>query len=433
MPESYVPPADDRHTRIPRRALAVILALTAPFFVWGSWHYLATRTDSTYPESCNVHHAMELSAGRSIYPDYRTGPHVANIYGPVSFVLPALACSLGGGGEFAARLGGRLQSLLALLLAAALVFRETRRRARGDTVAALLATGLLTLSPLFFRWSASARPDLPASLLSMCGVLLVAGGKERRRLLAAGALFVLAAFTKQTQIAGAGAVFLWCLMSRERRRRGLALGAGVAGAGLLGVLLLHAATGGLSTLNLIGANTGQLGLRWGLKTILKGLVAGSALMLPAAIVCLRAARARRFGLLHLYFLLSTAWATLTALKTGSSHNYFFEPAMAAALLTGDALSRDGERTALRRAAAAAAALCALLYLVKPVTWLAGRDEGVRFGPLSSGRVRFPDYPETRRRAREAKGPVLVTEGNSELRCGKPPLCLDWFAHGCRLR
>jgi hypothetical protein len=135
----------------------------------------------------------------------------------------------------------------------------------------------------------------------------------------------------------------------------------------------------------------------------------------------------------MYFLLSTAWAALTALKTGSSHNYFFEPAMAAALLIPDALGRAGERRALRRVAAAAAVLCALLYLVKPITWLAGRDEGVRVGSLSSGRVRFPDHPETLRRAREAKGPVLVTEQNAELRCGKPPLCLDWFAHGCRLR
>ncbi|MHC4916646.1 MAG: hypothetical protein ACYTGB_14255, partial [Planctomycetota bacterium] len=109
MADSDAQPAADRLNGASRWALAAVLVLTVPFFVWGGLHYLATRTDSTYPESCNVHHAMELSAGRGIYRDYRTGPHVANIYGPVSYLLPALVCRLGGGGEFAARLGGRLQ------------------------------------------------------------------------------------------------------------------------------------------------------------------------------------------------------------------------------------------------------------------------------------------------------------------------------------
>jgi hypothetical protein len=128
------------------------------------------------------------------------------------------------------------------------------------------------------------------------------------------------------------------------------------------------------------------------------------------------------------------------MKCGSSRNYFFEAALAAAILLPEFLEWLREESASRRlrAAGLAALVClpALLYLAKPACFFAGRDPAV--GPaggrrgkvvwLDAGRIRFPNYPETLRRAREAAGPVLVTDEYSELSSGKPPVCLDWFAH-----
>jgi len=434
-PNAEVPETSggDRLRMILLASSLAVVVLTAPFFLWSIGYWLPRRTDSTFPESSNVYFVRELARGRPLYPDPRPGPvHAANLYAPLSFVLPALGCRLAGGGEYAARLAGRLQSLAAFLAAVAMVFFYLRRRGEAWLAAGAAARSLRP-TPRFYRGVPSPRTDCLAVVLALGGFLLVRERRTTPRLLAAGALFLMAAFTKQTILVAPAAITLWMLSRREERRWGLIFGIVFGASGLLLLGLLHWATGGLSTLNMITANAAcPWAVRGGLdRVVIPGLGTISPLLLPALAAVVSAVCVRRFRPLHLYLVLSLSATLLMSLKWGSSRSYFFETTVVAALLFPQGITViAGWARPLRLAAAALLLLALSTYLLKPVYWMAGWDPV--YVPLVNryaGRIRFGEYPELHRRAIAAQGAIFVTDPNTELRAarpGKEPTALDWW-------
>jgi len=414
---------------------------TTPFFVWGVVYWTTAHIDSTLPESCNVHHIRQLAAGRTIFPEFREphGPHVMSGHGPFFYLLSAIPCHLAGGSERAARLGGRLMALAAFLTVTLLVFLALRRRGEGWSVlarpefrytsAAAVAAYLLLTNQIFYTFTTSCRPDCLAAALSLGGFLLVCERRTTARLLVAGVLFLLAAFSKQTFLAAAAAMTVWMVARKEERLRGIVFGLLFGASGLLVLLLLHWKTSGLSTLHMIKyTSLPAPSLSWGLKlVIVPSLGAISPLLLPALAALVLAARRRALRPVHVYLLFALAIAVGTSFKTGSSRQFFIEITVVAALLLPDGLSAISRLARPPRLAFAALLLVLLSsYMLKPVHWIAGKDPvRVPIINLYAGRIRLGEYPELHRRAREAKGEILVTDSNTELLYMKEPLSLDW--------
>lgn len=150
----------------------------------------------------------ELSRGHPIYCDPASYPWHANPYAPLYIGVCALIRPLLGVGFAAGRLVSWLSALGAVLCVAwtaAAQWRDNRRR-----LAALCAAAFFLCSPLTVQWAGFNRVDFMGLFLELTALLCVdaslrriaGSASTRRALLAAGPLFALAFFTKQTFVLG---------------------------------------------------------------------------------------------------------------------------------------------------------------------------------------------------------------------------------------
>ena len=333
-------------------------------------------------------------------------PWKINLYGPVDYQLGAWA--LRASGQPTSLAPGRILSLLSLLVAMAALWRLIRQGLRLPASAALF--GMLV--PLGYLpvlvFAPQNRVDTFAVAASLAGLAVAVEGR-RWSPAAAGALFVLAVFTKPTAIAAPAALLFW-LLSRKQWRPAVVLSATCAVLGGVWLALLSVSTHGgfLQSLAFNGANPFAPG----------GFVKAAQIALAAAPIPLLAGLAAAWlggkeggeRLTAGYFLLSLLLALATVGKVGANLNYFIEPGLALAPLAALAWHLWG-RT-LAGAAVALGALVSMLAWSGPrVAWeLRGRVERAaaerRLEPLLAGKK------------------VLTMEVSSVLRAGGTPVLND---------
>lgn len=211
--------------------------------------------------------------------------------------------------------------------------------------AAAVVSGLLCYNLSTMRWAEFMRVDLLALLLTFAGLLLFLLADDHSGLdYAAFLLFVLALFTKQTQLAAPAACFAIAFVVNRSRAYKLLVFAFMLGCAGLAVLAIP--THGAALLNLFIYNQNPFIMLNMLGIVQINLanmapLAAIALMLPIfsglriarlprrrALVVIRhwiaKNRTRRaIGLYSLYILLALA-VSLTCGKRGSSYNYFLE-------------------------------------------------------------------------------------------------------------
>lgn len=192
----------------------LVPAAALALFALAQWLLaLVNRTPVLYGEGA-VANAARLARDGTAYLDADPSRFVAANYPPLYFHLASI------GDPF---ISGRIASIAATLLVAALVFIAARPA--GLLPATALGAGWLALAPVMV-WGPALKPDLVALALTAMAVVLL----DRRRELAAiaGFAIVFAALAKPTALLPAAALVVWLAWSdRATLARG-GFGAAVA-------------------------------------------------------------------------------------------------------------------------------------------------------------------------------------------------------------
>jgi hypothetical protein len=307
--------------------LALLMGLAALTSGVLAARQVGSPSDTSMPESAVVHGARQVLEGKPLYADYGRPPFICAPYMPLYYgAVGGLGRRLGAGPEGLFTLG-RWISLAALLLAGGVIaWNEARlagpRRGIGLAVPAFLA------SPFVLAWGPTARPDTLGLFFSLAGTLLWLKFEEKPWRYLTVVLCLLAFLTKQSFVAAPGALLLYLAIGK-RKADALRVGGLFAGSVIAALLIMHAATDGLSTLNILDANLVPFSMT-NLRLIGGRFLQSAAFPLLLALVGLN--RERMHSLPFLYFAVSLLWAFYASLKLGSDLNYFLEPMAAACLL-----------------------------------------------------------------------------------------------------
>jgi hypothetical protein len=336
-----------RAARIAVAILPWLPMLGFPFLLLSLWKVaVSVPFQLDYGEAEVLHSALRLARGESIYPVMGSYPYINTPYPPLYIALCAAALRLTG----VSFLPGRLISLAAggatLILAAAIVWRETRSKA-----GAALAAALLVSVGFFAYWIMLMRVDALALALSVLGLLLAMRGRH----LAAALVFAAALFTRQSAVAAPAAVLAGLLLERRGReaaRFALAMGIAV----IIPFAALMILTRGWFYAHAFKVLAIQVWFWSGLaREVGQTLHSWPAFAAVGAAVAAWALVRRRARTLALYFIAGSL-LSLSAGKLGASMNYFLDFAAAASILIAlayaESLRSWGENARARLAAVA---------------------------------------------------------------------------------
>jgi len=308
--------------------LACTLAYGAWVFVARAAQTLRSPWSGDYGEGCTLAMGQLLAERGNYFPDLNDYPFFVANYPPVFISLVALSQKAVG----LSLLGPRLLAFVAMLGILAVLF-DTLLFILGERAPALAFTALFVMPWFVTTWTALARVDAMAILLSLVGLsiaLRLGPGPEAWPALPA---FWLAFFTKQNALIAPAAVLLDLGLGRDRRfGRSLAAFA-LPLAGLFGLLVL--ATHGGAWRHLV-VYTLASSYEWGRMAesyVQLLVIAGPLLLVAWAGEALEPAafRKRTGRVLFLYLVLNLlGFATIA--KAGAAQNYFIEPWLAAVLL-----------------------------------------------------------------------------------------------------
>jgi Dolichyl-phosphate-mannose-protein mannosyltransferase len=110
---------------------------------------------------------------------------------------------------------GRIYCLIATVIIAIFIFLIARRFSKNKLICTLAAL-LPMLHPGYREWILQARCDMVAIMFSVIGVYIAIRWQSDKRIFWSIPLFLLAIFTKQTAIIGAGAVCLYLLITNHK-------------------------------------------------------------------------------------------------------------------------------------------------------------------------------------------------------------------------
>lgn len=342
-----------------------LLAIYAAFTVWLGVAGLAYPYQLDYGEGIVLWFAQEIARGHAIYKSLSEFPFASSNYPPVAMTLSAALTPIFGDGYVA----GRLLNFASALIVAALIFRIVRGETRDRRAAALAALFFIG-SPYIYHWIPLFRVDLIGLAFAFTGIFFVWKWQSNRRVfyfLLFTFAFLLALFTKHTLVAASAAAFIAIFLRDRRAAIGFAGALGIVGGAIY--FALDLATRGGFAAGLIESNATVF-----LTEQLIALVQNFALTFPILILLAAWAwidriRARQFGVLEWYALISFAMLVLSG-RLGAWENYFFEALTVTCVFAGFTFHVSGFRAQVANLKPATwnLGLCVLLLIQLGLTW-----------------------------------------------------------------
>ncbi len=431
-------PAWLRHAaEAPLFAAACLLA----YFAFSATVYWAGSVGYPYVleqgEAMVLNDAVLLAQGVSPYRSLEDYPLVVGNYPPLYLLANAAAIRLWGFSP----LYGRLLSLAALGVSAALVVLVARRLGTSWLVAAVGGLYYLAI-PGIREVVSQVRVDVVAATLAFAGIAWLAWSEEGRGVVVPAVFFAAALATKHSMVAAPMAALAWLVWHDRPRAVRLALWTGGLTVGWLAAC--WTAFGNVFFLN-IGPYTSVTPWLWQ-NVVLFWVRALGVWYLPVLVATVAYAAwalsrgGARDRLVALYGLAASATLVLVA-KEGSSLLYLVEYSMAGSVVLACAVGRLLEAPVLRapawRFGAALAVALALFFLQLPVGGF----------PLSqrlreAHRLRNFGWEAILQRdeqvvsiIRQVEGPILAEEPIYLLATGRPvlvnPFMLKWLAKSGR--
>ena len=302
-------------------AIFAIFALTMA----SAWIRASLPWEMNYEEGNMFNAAVRLLHGAAVYPAPGSFPYIVSPYGPVGYLLTALAVAANGVSLF----GPRLLVLLAGVGICFLISALTKRFGGRWEIGFLFGTFYLC-SPLSRMWLPILRVDLWAVCLTLLGLYLFTNPKLWQL---APLCLAIAVLTKHTVLAAPLASML-CLLIDRNFKKAAAFAAIFLGAILATFLFM----GRNFTFYMFSTYPDPYSVKQYLRFY------GSAfadLLLPIAVLAYGAAAGFRWlgrSRLGWLYLGAASLMTFTAGKLGSDSNHFLEWAAAVCIMAALALS-----------------------------------------------------------------------------------------------
>ena len=378
-----------------------------------------TPFEASFLEAKMVHLAWRVQHEVPLYPSWRTGPYVANFFGPVYFLIV---------GWLGRLTGADLDSLFPLArivtlggtfgLTALVALVAWRKYGAGAGLIAALAS--LGAQPLFGA-GLMARPDALADLFGLAGFCL-ALSRDRRIVGAGGVVLLLALFTKQTTaVYLAAAVIANLVTGRKHAAILLAGGVGVAAAVIVLVV-------GLTVAPEFGPSLlGESRTPWDLAAY-QNLLQRVMLTCPDLIaltilgLILWSRPSRRDSPLLVLTIVMTASCFLTALKKGAGFNYFLPlrglEALSAAALWSAARTAENTKARWGIVGCLGVGLALWLSTVAALTHAAIARSDREFLNTWNGRATLRQRADLNGRARDPAQALLTDCGRLDIQRGE---------------
>lgn len=298
---------------------------------------IAVPQELMYGEAIVYDQATRIVNGQPLYQAVGDPNFSATAYGPLYYWCAATLHLLIGPGF----MPGRVLSLVAGIVAAALVGRlaeqRTRRAAAGALAAAVFLVGSFSEEA---PWYAFYKEDILGIACALGAIVLLSGGISTRRIVGAAVLASLAILTKQSLVAAAAAGTLWCLPLGWRRVALFAAIVAVIVGGTSAALELSSHAFILNTIEMNMNPTSLLALRTNVRLLLEYQVVQGVASVVALFVATRALGLRTVLRDPLVLYGACSIAPLVGLaKVGSNYNYLFELAAALSVFTVVAIWR----------------------------------------------------------------------------------------------
>jgi hypothetical protein len=401
-------------TRTLLAATLLIAAARAGAFLLVAWLRIGSPFEVFHLESKMVHLAWRVQHGIDLYPAWRTGPHVVNVFSPLYFIAVGLI-----GRALDASLDdlyqiGRIVTFSCVIASALFVGGLSwRRLGRAPGVLAfLLALGGAPLVGFGFM----VRSDVMADLLGFAGAVLAM--RTRRVSIALGAaLLILAVLTKQTTgmyliAACAGLISL----RRPVAAISLGVGVGLALALIVGGITLLVEPSFASSL----VEVGGMPFDPGAGPIARLARLGpEVLLLPLAGIALWLTPSRRRPDMVALATVVLTISCVTSLKRGADLNYFIGLRLVAALAGAEVVAwtlADPPRgRKIAPSLAMAAVLVPGLFLGLEQFSIARAES--RFLASAPGRATVAFYRDLGRMAADPSRRLLTDSGLIDIRQG----------------
>jgi hypothetical protein len=359
-------------------------------------------------------------------------PAIAYEYPPLFHLCAAGVARITGIDELYA---GRLVSLASAAACAMLIARLTTHALAGENrkvvfgAATIAGFAFLTL-PLVDEWALLMRIDLLACALSLAGMLLaIHAPRSIVACVAAGLMFTLALYTRQTSLPAPAAAFLVLLAARPARAWLMA--AVSVGSGLAVLAALETATQSGFLLNIVSYNINRIiwDHAFGFGTVLLANVAVIGIGLFGLLDSVRLSGVRHWRDLKAWLAndlknvaISVVVATLACktlmlpaiLKSGASDNYLIDWFSEIAILFGIAMV-PVLRSTLRLPAKPNAILLGLVGIVLPLQ-TAGAGLLPDRGAIDVQQRALDAIAD---RIRQTKRPVISDDATLLIRAGQP--------------
>lgn len=334
--------------RVPKISffLFIVAAILAALNLTYLWLQTSNPDETSNPESLFVLHSVEVSEGKPLYTDFRKPPYNVTQYTPVHyFILAFLKRSFDLNMQQLFVWGRRLMLLLASCIGL-VIFLNGKKQTRSmiySLTAALIFVGSYMLWPL----ACTNRADIPATLFSIIAIVIFAQNAKYSLYLSIPFL-LLAFYTKHSFLSAPAAIGLYLLINAQfvKAVKFSAIFAALAG---LIWFLMHIATNGMSTLNLVGTNIAPMKFQ-NVRLVIGAFLQTAALPLILSF----SGFSRRNNPIAIYLVVSLLLAIFATAKVGSSMNYLLEPLAASCLLIPAALKRALEESSISKVCLTAA-------------------------------------------------------------------------------
>jgi len=315
-----------------RIILSFFLALAVLIFVIHGLIVLGFDYPLDYGEGPLLNQALRLIQGKPLYPrEIASPPYLVSNYPPFYVLINAMFVALFG----PSLVIGRLISFLSTLGSAVMIALIVRHFSNWkDYLPILSGVSIFLITPYVLEWSPLLRIDMLGLFLSLAGMfVLIRDPKQNRNIFLSAALFILAAFTRQSYgLAAPLAALVFTFTKDKGQALKLALTYALGGLAIFG--LLYWITDGAFFFHIITANVNAFDWNTVMRfaqDILQKMP--FILLLAVAYLAVGWRMTKSYALLAPY-ILSSALAALTIGKIGSNINYLVEISAAFGLMIG---------------------------------------------------------------------------------------------------